>query len=115
MIYADYDYYSNDYHGSKLTADNYSYYAGKASKYIDLLTFGRASTYDDATGAIKSACCALAEIYAAHDNSYGKTSERVGDLSVTYAALNDRARELKSVIVAYLAHTGLLFAGDEHD
>lgn len=136
MIYADFDYYVNEYLGNAIAAGDFPRMAARASRYIDYITQNRAAK-NAALSVIKDCCCALAEQYqlidtaealAAHSLNVNKdgggevSSETVGSWSRSYqsggysaqAALQ-ATRESKSALASiarqYLAHTGLLYRG----
>lgn len=103
-MYADYQYYKNEYHGSAVPAESYARAAAEADAYIDYATMGRVKALSEVPDSARICACALAELaYAAAQNSSftaadhepGVKSESVGPLSVTYATAEDsvRARE----------------------
>ena len=118
MIYADYEFYVNEYYGDILTEDNFSKFASRASDYIDRVTMGRANAEIDA---VKKACCAAAEQYcrinsAKESATAGElASETVGSYSVTYRSSVELSaaleKELRGIVEGYLANTGLLYRG----
>lgn len=105
-IYADYEFYRNQYFGRELTEDEFKQCVLGASALIDEMTCGRAATmldYDE----VKYACCAVCEkmyITGKHD---GIASETVGKKSYTYLTQKSRLLCLDAAR-AYLANTGLL-------
>lgn len=116
-MYADYTYYTNTYHGTKLTATEYDFYAERASDYIDSATNGRitAAILADTIMAnlIKKACCATADEIFTLDNGGAKASESVGDYSVSYASGNaeNSSVKLNRAVKMYLGRTGLMYRG----
>lgn len=141
MIYADYDYYLNEYYGRAIQAKDFMRLALHGSQYIDYITRGRASARGDLE-AVKMCCCALAEQYqgidaavelareslaaGAADGGVEVSSETVGSWSRTYrsrgeiaqaaAQLSAQAEEagrsaLLDTARRYLAPTGLLYRG----
>lgn len=112
MAYASYDYYKQDYFGTRIASpDEFNYLAERAGEYIDQLTLNRAKTYPDNDGALKKACCAVAEIIQTEENNTGKTSETVGKWSVSYSLRADIAKKKYDVLKRYLITTGLLYTG----
>ena len=116
MIYADYSYYKDKFHGKLVPEESFERNALQASQYIDNVTFGRIGS--DVTDAVKNACCALAEIYYSGTVSpraaSGVTSEKVGDHSVSYAAAENAStqqKRLRSAVKLWLGATGLLYRG----
>ena len=117
MIYANFTYYREEFHGSLISESNFEYQAARASEYMDSITFGRINEEimqsDTAAALIKSCCCALAEANLRHDSNSGKSSEKVGEWSVSYSIKSDSeyAAELYRIAERYLANTGLLYRG----
>lgn len=116
MMYADYVYYTEKFHGSLVPEKSFERNALQASQYIDNVTFGRIGS--DVTDAVKNACCALAEIYYSGTVSpraaSGVTSEKVGNYSVSYAAaenVSTQQKRLRSAVKLWLGSTGLLYRG----
>lgn len=118
MIYADFDYYQNEYFGKSISADDYSRLATRASQYIDYITMGKAKVVSagldgcDIMTALKTACCALAEQYqliesaqslanqslAAGISGSGEVqSETVGSWSRSYRSGGDSAASAATV------------------
>ena len=63
MEYADYEYYSNQFFGDTIPAADYVKYAVRASREIDRLTMGRASSAaGEMTARLSTCCCEIAEI-----------------------------------------------------
>lgn len=65
MAYADFDFYTNDYHGDLLTAENAEKWLGRASDEVDCLTFDRLArafpVVERHVEKVKKAVCAIAE------------------------------------------------------
>lgn len=135
MIYADYDYYTNEYLGRALPPEEYPRCALRGSQYLDYITRGRAETCAELEP-VKMACCALAEQYRTIDAARGRAtrvlaagpdgaelqSESVGRWSKSYRSGGDSAQaaaeaakaaeaELYAIAQRYLARTGLLYRG----
>lgn len=110
-MYADYDYYRNTYHG-KLTEEEYTPLAEFAGAYIDSKTdflFEKEGMPSEETSLgrrLKTCACALAD--EKHSIKTGaalsKTSEKVGNFSVTYAAAYAKSDDerLNEVFELYL-------------
>ena len=83
-MYADYEFYTKNYGGKAVSAEDFSRLAAKASALIDKLTFGRAKEHSD-DERVKMCCCELCESLALTDGSGGmiKQSESVGSWSYT--------------------------------
>lgn len=136
MIYADYDYYRNEYFGVSIQEADFQRLALHASQYIDYITQGRAERHSGLE-AVKMCCCALAEQYqtietakelAQKSLSAGAVdgaevqSETVGAWSRSYRLGGDSAQSAaqaaeagRSVLLdtarRYLNNTGLLYRG----
>lgn len=124
MAYADYQFYTTEYGGKVISADDFPGLANRAAAYIDAITSGAAAR---ATGTtlyqVQMANCALAEnmqyenyLDAASFSAEGQvSSESVGSWSKSYSTksvsstdieLLDRRR--KEIILLYLSGTGLV-------
>lgn len=116
-MYADYKFYTDEYHGAAIPSASFDLYAGMAGDYITSATLGRATSDNEQ---VLRCECRLAEILylndeASADRNAQKTSEKVGDYSVAYADRRLSESELGDKITAtiyrYLAYTGLLYRG----
>ena len=99
IIYADYEFYLNTYHGDMSEAD-FLKYSKSASDFIDCVTFGRITQElmedEDAAYKIRTACCECADIYKRYSccAKDGISQEKVGDYSVSYSQpKSDRTRK----------------------
>ena len=120
-MYAEYDFYLNDFKGSVIPdAPNYDRAAVEASAYIDYVTHN--ATMDDelpesVMRKVKMAQCAVAEVcyrQAQDDVANVVSPESVGNHSVTYAvkaSYRQRESEKYSKAKTYLHGTGLLYGG----
>lgn len=107
MAYADYAYYEQVYKGTLSEAD-FERLSERASDYIDgrtnyiLKTAGISENMEER---VKKACCALAEIIRNNEAGGIKTSEKVGDYSVSYAEGSSRTPDQKmdDIMQLYLA------------
>ena len=119
-MYADYDYYRTLY-GGKLSAEEYTFAAARASEYLASVTHDRITgdiLSDDTTGrAVKMCCCAMADLIRKQEQRDGKTAEKVGDYSVSYAdngaAQTAWQRRRYELAYMYLSRYGLMFRGVE--
>lgn len=118
MIYADYSYYKEQFHGSLIPEEEFNHHSARASEYIDWQTFGRITDeYMEKEQAaalkIKSCCCALAESEYSFGQRSDISSEKNGSYSVTYSAKNENLHntEKSRIIAMYLGNTGLLYRG----
>lgn len=136
MIYADYDFYLNEYYGKNIRPEDYPRLALRGSQYIDYITQGKAAARADLES-VKMCCCALAEQYQSIDAAQALAqkslaagaadgaevqSETVGGWSRSYRSGGDSARAaaqaeeagkaaLLDIARRYLANTGLLYRG----
>lgn len=118
-MYADFEFYINTYKGKMLPPSDFDSYAERASGYIDSQTAGKASRHAD-NEKVKRCECAVAEaLFKNHESEASKntpkTSEKVGDYSVSYAVtvltVEQMNGEIASIISRYLWGTGLLYRG----
>ena len=113
MIYADFDYYKNEYFGTDIEDEKeFKRLALKASAYINALTAGRVEM--PAPEMVKNAMCAVVDVdklYA--DGEGGVASETIGPMSKTYANVEEKTIEKERYQAAYpfLSGTGLLYRG----
>ena len=121
MSYATYEDYLDVYHGTVLTAEQFTIYSDRASDYIDRITMGRAASYTDESNMLAKACCAGAEQYQMIDAVRASVkggaiaSESVGRHSVSYRSpaetIAELEKQLKLTVEGYLLNTGLLYRG----
>ena len=112
MVYADYDYYLNEYGGNAVAEADFTRLSRQASAYLDSLTCGkiRGPWVDDSR--VKDACCALADILHAQEHGGEVASESNHSVSRTYVTSGKSAeRRMYDAAVLYLANAGLLYAG----
>ena len=110
-MYADFDYYQNQYHGTLIADQNqFERQAFDACCLIDEMTMGRISDPNDE---IKRAVCAVCEISyreEKQDQEEQIASESVGPHSVSYVKQTKSKAEFLSekhmVIKRYLWNTG---------
>lgn len=111
MVYADYDYYLNEYSGNAVAEADFARLSRQASAYLDSLTCGkiRGPWVDDSR--VKDACCALADIL--HAQEQGEVASESNDgTSVTYVTSGKTAQNrMYDAAVMHLSNTGLLYAG----
>lgn len=121
-MYAEYDFYLNDYKGSVIPdAPSYDRAAVEASAYLSYITHSRVNTEvltDEVKNKVRLAQCAIADVcykQAQGDVANVVSSESVGNHSVTYAVskVGYKQRELEKYSKAkiYLHGTGLLYGG----
>lgn len=136
MVYADYDFYKNDYFGRAVSVLDFPRLALRASQYIDYITQGRAEKKADIE-AVRMCCCEMAERYqtidaaqelaqkslaAANENETEVQSETVGSWSRSYRSGGESAHSaaqaeeagkaaLYAIAQRHLARTGLLYRG----
>lgn len=126
MVYADYDYYVDNYMGKSISEEDFTSLSVKASAYVDWVTMQRAkNATGDASEAIKSAVCALCEIMQdgeklnviSSDTERPLSSETVGGWSRSFGSKSVSANDLRLIenrkretVMMYLAPYGLLQA-----
>lgn len=109
-IYADYNYYKNEYKG---TMDNSSFdsYSIQASLKIKNSTGNRASSDIEE---VKECMCVLTDtIYKNSNDSATLSSEKVDNYTRNYVVKSeeDKKKEYYSIIEEYLGKLGLLYGG----
>ena len=119
-MYAEYDFYLNDYKGSVIPdAPSYERAAVDASAYLDYVTHSHINNLaDEIMVKVKLAQCAIADVcYKQEKDDVANvvSSESVGNHSVSYAVskVSFKQRELEKYSKAkiYLHGTGLLYRG----
>ncbi len=136
MMYADYAFYQSAFFGDQIEEHEFPKLSIRASAFLDYCTMNRAKNHTD-MGALKMACCALAEQYqaietakktaqkslsASADGTEGElSSQSVGGWSKSYRSGGDSAKAalsaageaqetLYNIALMYLGNTGLLRA-----
>ena len=111
MVYADHDYYLNEYSGNAVAEADFTRLSRQASAYLDGLACGkiRGTWVDDSR--VKDACCAVAE--AMYKQEQGEVASESNDgASVTYVNSGTTPEQrLYNITAMYLSSTGLLYAG----
>lgn len=107
MAYADFNFYKNTYRGT-LSEVDFTRLSERASDYIDGRTeyvLKRAGIPEELSERVKKACCALADTLKSNERGGVKSSEKVGNYSVSYAAGTQRsdAQKLDDTVQLYLA------------
>lgn len=118
MIYANHNFYTNEYKGTQIV-DNASFikYAVKSTQYIKKYTLGNINEDEEIPLCVKMCCCDVAELlYKAENNDHsGVTSEKVGDLSVSYESADSQgqtlSKNIRSAIYLWLSGTDFLYRG----
>lgn len=118
MAYADYQYYTDEYLGTKLTEKDFPKYAKRASAEMNHVTFGRLEKLEESqiTDAIKDCMCDVAERMLCFETSAGAeiASENNDGYSVSYrdvSEIDKQKHEIYGTIRTYLAVTGLMYRG----
>lgn len=113
MVYADFAYYRDAYHGTMAEAD-FLRLSRAASAYLDALTFGRAAAVTDerTRDKLRDACCAVTDCLRTEERGGEVVSASNDGYTETYAASGKSAAQRRyEVATLYLANTGLLYAG----
>lgn len=119
--YTDETYYINDYlKGRKpvITA-GFLFYAQSASQVIDRYTLSRLKDVVEIPDEVQMCCCELAESEYRREKQQkeagGKISEKIGTYSVGFSSTQEvqqaTAKEQRSIIMKWLADTGLCYQG----
>jgi hypothetical protein len=123
--YVDYAYYAQQpILGTAIASADFGRLSVRASKHIDALTFGRAAaiitadTDTDKIDALKMATCAIADELQKDETTGGRdnvTSEKVGNVSVSYGASGQMTKTLGQKIAdaatLWLWETDLMYRG----
>lgn len=117
MLYADNAYYVNVWAGELIPAPAFVRYSQKATNIINAYTCGNIPA-DCVTDEVKRCCCELAELIYNNTkllSDRAVSSEKVGDLSVTYESTDTvyvrQSKDIKKIIYEWLSNTGLLYRG----
>lgn len=121
QAYTDEMYYINDYlKGRKpVITTGFLFYARSASQVIDRYTFNRLKDIEEIPEPVQMCCFELAESECRREKQQkeagGKTSEKIGTYSVSFASAQESiaatSREQCSIIMKWLADTGLCYQG----
>lgn len=119
-VFANYDFYKKEYlFGRNAVVDtaSFDFYARKATQKIKTYTF---NNIDESTipECVKLCCCEVAELLYKDENSTNVnsiSSERVGDVSVSYESADSQrqvlSKNIRTAIRSWLADSGLLYRG----
>lgn len=128
MVYADYEYYKNEFYGTAIAEEDFQPLAVRASAVVDYYTSGRAKTASRGElTSVKNAVCALTEVIQdesrlnaatfSKDRASQVQSETVGSWSRSYGSAIASATDLEllekrkqDAVLLYLGGTGLLRA-----
>lgn len=121
MTYAEEDFYKGKYllDRKPVIGAGFAFYARSASQMIDRYTFDRLKDADIVPEAVQMCCCELAELEYQKEHRQkaagGKTSEKVGTYSVSFASAQEQAsavdKEQRSIVMKWLSETGLCYQG----
>lgn len=121
MSYADEGFYTDRYLlGRKpVISVGFDFYSRQASQVIDSYTFGRLKQTAKIPEAVRLCCCELAEAGFSREkqkrDSGGKTSEKIGTYSVSFASSGESdsayAGEQEAIVMKWLGGTGLCYQG----
>lgn len=118
-LYADFDYYSNNFHDllqEEIPIPNTErlMYLRKASSFLDSL-FVQRKPQEPYPEEVKNACCEIADCYYISEQKSGIASENNDGYSVTYdtkaSSINMTQQKAYAIALRYLAGTGLLYRG----
>ena len=121
MSYADEGFYTDRYLlGRKpVISAGFDFYSRQASQVIDSYTFGRLKQTAKIPEAVRLCCCELAEAEFSREkqerDSGGKTSEKIGTYSVSFASSGESDSaydgEQEAIVMKWLGGTGLCYQG----
>ena len=113
--YTTYEYYIDTYKGN-IPKNEFEQLSRTASAKIKSLTFGRIDE-QNIPDEVKYCICVIVDKLMNQFQNAGKSSESVGQWSVTYMTSNDGTSEIKSIVSDYLSEcydsngTPLLYRG----
>lgn len=116
-MYADFDFYTNKYHGKAIAdSETFERMAIEADAMLDYITMGKIKKDAPYIEKVKLAACAICDIqYEQSTKAPQKTSESVGNHSVSYAVSQKTDAEYRALKISkarlYLSNTGLLYRG----
>lgn len=109
-MYADFEYYKNDFYGSFIAdKELFNGLCVKAAAYIDKITYNRICK-DEVTADVKNAVCAVCEVFAQDYGRGGIKSESCDGYSVTYEDDKALYGKLRAAAMLYLPQN-LTYAG----
>ena len=109
MLYSDYEYYRDEWHGTMDEA-SFARMSIRAGGYIDAVTLGRAAALPDGDPRaehVRKCCCALADLMLEGENGGGVVSEKNDGWELTYASSRQTVIRLDSRLYS----TALLWLG----
>lgn len=113
-MYADYKFYSTEYHGTASEAEH-TRLVVRAAAYVDRMTYGRAKTATgDDLAAVKLAECAIIDELVAQEQGGIVTSETNDGISRSYATgsvVKSATQRIYAAADVFLSTTNLCFAG----
>lgn len=116
--YVDYDFYVNEYKGSKIPENEFAVNEAYAEDILHLITFDRVKKLSEIPLEVKKAICAIAETsYSEDKKTPGVKSESNDGYSVSYSDSGNTIGESGKVKMMYqsariyLGNTGLLYRG----
>lgn len=119
-VFADYNFYKSEYLCGKnavIDTASFDFYARKATQMIKTYTFNNIDE-SNIPECVKLCCCEVAELLYKDENSTNTksiSSERVGDVSVSYESADNQrqalSKNIRTVIRSWLADSGLLYRG----
>lgn len=110
MTYVDWDFYVGEYLGEIVEEEAFARLAERASRALDMLTFGRIDRTYAECGAVKMACCAVCDVLAGAGER-DIVREKLDAYEVQFDAARagvSLKRQALDAARAYLWRTGLL-------
>lgn len=114
MIYATFEYYKSTFNGEIEDITTFNRLMREASAFLDYISQGRCSDFEDNDNKLKNAACAIVDIRNEYNNgTRGIKSETVGKVSVSYTDTSNKTMESECYQAAkmYLSGTDLLYLG----
>lgn len=109
MRFAEYPFYSGIYYGS-LSFEKFDALVSGASGFIDEITFGRLRERH-ITDDVKMAVCAVIDELSKNEEVRGISSEKIGNVSVTYSSSKADSIPLSRLAKRYIEDKSLFYRG----
>lgn len=111
-MYAVFDFYNNEFHGTQIDAVRFKEFAVQADAFIDAITFGRAMEHPN-DREVRMAACAAAEVFAgAEAAAMGVSGVNNDGFSMSFAGRSRQSIHKAAYQAARMfLPPGLLYAG----
>lgn len=120
-LYADYNYYINDYSGNEIKDEaTFKRMLKRVIPILDSMTFNRVKKLEVIPDCVKDAICAMCETYAGLEvtgDDRKVTAENNDGFSQSFKEFDQQSINAQVVMAGrvYIANTGLLYKGVRRD